>query len=157
VEGSPGGGRGATWELKVVEARFFGRFEHSLDSKGRVILPAKFRANFSQGGFLTQHHEGCLALWTPEQFDVQLKERQEKASSGRDDRNMARFWASSSTEMEMDRQGRMAIPVRLRVFAGLESDVLVSGAIDRVELWNPTRWEEKIGPEEQRLTEGSDN
>ena len=152
----PARGWRATWELKV-EARFFGRFEHSLDGKGRVILPAKFRATFAEGGFLTEHHDGCLALWTQAQFDVQLVERQEKSSAGRKERNMARFWASTSTEVEVDRQGRMAIPVRLREFAGLESDVLVLGAIDRVELWNPARWDEKIGPEEQRLTEGADD
>ncbi len=138
-------------------ARFFGRFEHSLDDKGRVILPAKFRSSFAEGGFLTQHHDGCLALWTPDQFDIQLQERQERASSNRQQRNMARFWSSTSTELDLDRQGRMAIPAGQRTFAGLEGDVLVLGAIDRVELWNPGRWEQKVGPEEQRLTEGADD
>jgi MraZ protein len=58
--------------------------------------------------------------------------------------------------VEVDKQGRMAIPSHLRAFAGLEGDVLVHGAIDRVELWNPTSWEQKVQPEEQRLTEGDD-
>jgi MraZ protein len=58
--------------------------------------------------------------------------------------------------VEVDKQGRMAIPSHLRAFAGLEGDVLVHGAIDRVELWNPTWWEQKVQPEEQRLTEGDD-
>lgn len=147
---------GASWERKVV-ARFFGRFEHALDDKGRLILPAKFRVSFATGGFLTQHHDGCLALWTPEQFDLQLEERQERGNSGQRERNKSRFWASTSTELEVDRQGRMAIPARLRAYAGLDGDVLVLGAIDRVELWNPERWEEKVGPEEQRLTEGADD
>ncbi len=138
-------------------ARFFGRFEHALDDKGRVILPAKFRSSFAEGGFLTQHHDGCLALWTPDQFDIQLQERQERASSNRQERNMARFWSSTSTELDLDRQGRIAIPAGQRTFADLQGDVLVLGAIDRVELWNPARWEEKVGPEEQRLTEGADD
>src|ERR1035441_5360190 len=72
------------------------------------------------------------------------------------DRNLARLWASTSHEVEVDKQGRMAIPSHLRAFAGLEGDVLVHGAIDRVELWNPTSWEQKVQPEEQRLTEGDD-
>jgi MraZ protein len=137
-------------------ARFFGRYEHAIDAKGRVILPAKFRLPFERGGFLTQHHDGCLALWTPEDFDTQMQEMHESAKTGRSRRNLARFWAQASHETDVDKQGRMVIPARLREFAGLETDVLVLGAIDRVELWDPGRWEEKIGPEEDRLTEGLD-
>lgn len=135
-------------------ARFFGTYEHTLDAKGRVILPARFRAAFAEGGYLTENHDGCLALWTPDQFDKQMLEREERESAGRQERNQARMWASSSHEVELDRQGRMAIPARLREFAGLAENVLVTGIINRVELWDPRRWEEKIGPEEQRLADG---
>jgi MraZ protein len=134
-----------------VAARFFGRYEHSLDTKGRIILPAKFRAAFEHGGYLTQYHEGCLALWTPEEFEHQMVARQEAAAAGPGERNLARVWASGCHEVEVDRQGRMAIPVHLRDFAGLTADVLVHGAIDRVELWDPASWEERIRPVEQRL------
>lgn len=139
-----------------MAARFFGRFEHSLDTKGRVILPAKFRPPFERGGFLSQHLDGCLALWTPDEFDVQMNEMLERARQGSGDRNMARLWASNSSEVEVDRQGRMAIPVHLREYAAFETDVLVLGAIDRVELWQPRRWEEKTGPQADRLAEGFD-
>jgi MraZ protein len=128
-------------------AGLVGRYEHSLDIKGRVILPAKFRAQFERGGYLTQHSEGCLALWTPGEFERQMAVMQERAESGRSDRNRARLWASTSHEVEIDRQGRMAIPAHLREFAGLESDVLVHGAIDRVELWSPPAWAERVQPE----------
>ncbi|HVB92233.1 MAG TPA: hypothetical protein VND70_09065 [Acidimicrobiales bacterium] len=128
-----------------------GRYEHSLDVKGRVILPVKFREPFQRGGFLTQHSEGCLALWTHGEFERQMAVMQERAESGRADRNRARLWASSSHEVEIDRQGRMAIPAHLRAFAGLESDVLVHGAIDRIELWNPQSWTERVLPEERWL------
>jgi MraZ protein len=138
-------------------ARFFGRFEHSLDDKGRLILPAKFRVPFERGGYLTQFHDGCLALWTPDEFDLQMSSMQERSFSGRSDRNLARVWASTSHEVEIDRQGRMAIPMHLREFAALQGDVLVHGAIDRVELWDPGRWDEKVKPEEQRLTDGIGN
>ena len=132
-------------------AGFVGRYEHSLDTKGRVILPAKFRADFERGGYLAQQTEGCLALWTLGEFDRQMTAMRERAESGRSNRNRARLWAASSHEVEIDRQGRMAIPVRLRNFAKLENEVLVQGAIDRVELWNPATWDERVQPEESWL------
>jgi MraZ protein len=137
-------------------ARFFGRFEHGLDAKGRVILPAKFRVHFEHGGYLSQYHDGCLALWTPEEFEKQMVGMQQSASESPGQRNLARVWASGSHEVEIDRQGRMAIPAHLREFAGLDGDVLVHGAIDRVELWNPVMWDQRVKPMERRLTEGED-
>ncbi len=137
-------------------ARFFGRYEHSLDDKGRVILPSKFRAHFEHGGYLTQYQDGCLSLWTPDEFESQMESMLGRASTGQSDRNLARLWASTSHEVEVDRQGRMAIPSHLREFASLAGDVLVHGAIDRVELWDPVRWAEKVQPEQQRLSEGGD-
>lgn len=137
-------------------ARFFGRYEHTLDAKGRVILPARFRAPFEHGGYLSQNHDGCLALWTPDQFERQMQDKEERESQSRVERNQARQWASTSHEVEIDRQGRMPIPARLREFAGLRENVLVTGAINRVELWDPVRFEDKVGPEEQRLSEGLD-
>ncbi len=138
-------------------AGFVGRYEHSLDTKGRVILPAKFHAEFERGGYLAQHTEGCLALWTPSEFDRQMVAMVERAESGRSNRNRARVWASSSHEVEIDRQGRMAIPARLRAFASLENEVLVHGALDRVELWNPSTWAEKVQPEESWLLGDEDD
>ena len=137
-------------------ARFFGRYEHSLDDKGRVILPSKFRAPFEHGGFLTPYQDGCLSLWPPDQFEEQMEAMLERAGSSRANRNMARLWASTSHELDIDRQGRMAIPARLREYAGLVGDVLVLGAIDRVELWNREAWDEKVLPAEERLTQGDD-
>jgi MraZ protein len=137
-------------------AQFFGTYEHSLDSKGRVILPARFRADFEHGGYLTQHLDGCLALWTPDEFSRQMQDMQMRAASGKSERNMARLWASRTQDLEIDRQGRMVVPARMRQYAELDSDVVVVGAIDRVELWDPARWEERIAPEEQRLMEGAD-
>jgi MraZ protein len=118
-----------------------------------VILPAKFRGQFEHGGYLTQHSEGCLALWTPGEFERQMEVMQERSISGRSDRNRARLWASNSAEVEIDRQGRMPIPSHLREFAALETEVLVHGAIDRVELWNPAAWSERVLPEQSWLLE----
>ncbi|MHB1584977.1 MAG: division/cell wall cluster transcriptional repressor MraZ [Acidimicrobiales bacterium] len=130
-------------------AGFVGRFEHSLDAKGRVILPARFRPQFEHGGYLSENREGCLALWTPGEFERQMRAMQDRAAGGsRQERNRARIWAANSSEVEIDRQGRMAIPGHLRAFASLESEVLVHGAIDRVELWNPATWQERVSPTE---------
>ena len=135
-------------------ARFFGRFEHTLDGKGRLILPAKFRAHFESGGFLTENHDGCVALWTPEEFDKQMSQMLELSERGGQERNLVRFWASTSAAVDIDRQGRLPVPLHLRQFAGFASEVLVHGAIDRIELWDPTRWEEKVRPQEQLLANG---
>jgi MraZ protein len=116
-----------------------------------VILPVKFRAPFEKGGYLTQHSEGCLALWTPGEFERQMAIVLERSATSKADRNRARLWASNSLDVEIDRQGRMAIPTHLRNFAGLVSAVLVHGAIDRIELWNPASWAERVLPEESWL------
>ena len=137
-------------------AWFVGRFEHSLDTKGRIILPAKFRGPFERGGYLAENREGCLALWTPGEFERQMAAMLEQAGAGRVQRNRARLWAANSHEVEIDRQGRMPIPLHLRTFAGLEDEVLVHGAIDRVELWNPAVWEAKVVPEEQWFLQDED-
>ncbi len=134
-------------------ARFFGRYEHSLDTKGRVILPAKFRTAFERGGYLTQYRDGCLALWAPAEFEEQMALMEESAGRSREDRNLARVWASGSHEIDLDRQGRIGIPAHLREFARLDGDVLVNGAINRVELWDPRRWEEQVKPSERQLTD----
>ena len=138
-------------------ARFFGRYEHSLDPKGRVILPAKFRAAFDAGGFLTQYHDRCLALWTPDEFETQMRSMQESQELGREQRNLARVWASGSAEIDVDKQGRMPIPQHLREFARLDGDVLVIGAIDRVELWSPAQWAAKVEPSEGLLTDENED
>lgn len=128
---------------------FVGRYEHTLDAKGRVILPAKFRAAFDRGGYLSENNEGCLALWTLGEFERQMENMQERAAQSRTARNLARLWSSNTQDVELDRAGRLSITAHLRQFARLESDVLVIGAIDRIELWNPAVWEERVQPAEQ--------
>lgn len=134
-------------------ARFFGRHEHALDPKGRLILPAKFRGAFEHGAFLTQYLGRCLALWTPEEFDRQIEAMQQAQAQGPAQRDLARVWAAGTEEVDVDRQGRIAIAAHLRDFARLRSGVLVNGAIDRVELWDPAVWAEKVASAERALTE----
>lgn len=139
--------------MSSVAARFFGRFEHSLDIKGRIILPARFRPNFGPQAYVSKHQERCLALWTSDQFEKQMEEQERLQDLGRLERNLARLWAAGSAEVDIDRQGRLAIPLYLREFARLESAVLINGALNRVELWNPDEWEHKVRPAEAALTD----
>ena len=135
------------------KVRFFGKHEHSLDVKGRVILPARFRPPFEKGGFLSQYTSRCLALWTPEEFDQQLERLDEQQESGRDEMNQARYFAAGTVEVEVDRQGRFIIPGPMREFARLENQVLLAGAINRIELWSPALWGERVEPAERALTQ----
>jgi MraZ protein len=121
---------------------FFGEFEHALDDKGRVILPAKFREDFAAGGYLTKVLDGCLAVYTPGEFALVAKEVQEKARRGGVERNVARTFAAGTTEVTPDRQGRIAIPPNLRSFAGLTDRVMVTGQFNRLEIWDAERWAE---------------
>ena len=124
--------------------------------EGKGHPPVEVPWTLRTRGYLTEYQDGCLSLWTPDQFELQMESMLERANSGRSDRNLVRLWASTSHELEIDKQGRMAIPSRLREYAGLVGDVLVLGAIDRVELWNRESWDQKVLPEEERLTQGDD-
>ncbi len=118
----------------------FGRFEHQLDEKGRVILPSKIRAHFSDIAFLTPHLEGCLGLWTPAEFEPEIAKRRRDEDAGPAERNHLRDWSSQVAEVSLDKQGRMALSGELRSYAGLDREVVIVGMIDHVELWSPDRW-----------------
>lgn len=136
-----------------MAARFFGRFEHSLDAKGRVILPARFRAAFDTVAFVSQHSERCLALWTPEEFELQVAEMEQRQHRSAEDRNLVRLWSAGLQEVELDRQGRVALPQYLRDYARLEGQALVVGALNRIELWHPAEWAQRVAPAEAALTD----
>ncbi len=136
---------------------FVGQFQHSLDAKGRLILPARFRPEFERGGHVSPNSEGCVALWTPSEFARQSEERLAQARTGGSaERQAARYWAANSSDVEFDRQGRFALPATIRAYAELEGDVLVVGALDHVELWAPATFERMVGPAEGLFRRGDD-
>lgn len=139
-----------------MAARFFGQYDHAVDPKGRVILPAKFRIHFEHGGFLTQYWEGCLALWTPEEFEKQASAMEAEQELGRRQRNLARVWSSGTQEAEVDRQGRLFLAPKLRDYAGLGAEVVVNGALNRIELWDPQRWTAKLAAAGQEMSDELD-
>jgi MraZ protein len=124
----------------ALGARFFGSYEHALDAKGRVVLPARLRSHFNGTGYLTPHLEGCLALWTDEEFEKEIATRLALADTDAAARNEVRDWSAAVFLVEIDRQGRMPIPADLRSYAQLEEDVFIVGMINRVELWAPSLW-----------------
>jgi MraZ protein len=136
---------------------FVGQFQHSLDAKGRLILPARFRAEFERGGHLSPNTEGCVALWTPGEFARKSEEYLAASRSGGVlGRQQARYWAANSSDAEFDKQGRFALPVAIRAYGRLEGDVLIVGMLDHVELWNPATYAEQVNSVEEMFKQGSD-
>ena len=135
---------------------FFGEHQHSLDVKGRLILPAKFRDAFESGGFVTKMSDGCLAVFTADEFSRRTEEMLEKARRGPAERNAMRAWAAGAEHIRPDRQGRVPIPAGLREYASLEGEVIVTGAINHVELWNPQRWTEIASKGSTGLSSGDE-
>jgi len=108
---------------------FVGQFQHTLDVKGRLILPSKFRPEFERGGHLSPATEGCVALWTPGEFSRQNEEwLQLSRLGGASARQQMRYWASNSWSVDFDKQGRFALPTSIRDYGQLSGDVLVVGA-----------------------------
>ena len=121
---------------------FLGEYQHSLDAKGRVILPVEFREPLATGAVLTKVLDGCLAVYNEGEFEMLAEKVREKARQSARQRQAARAWFSSARHFIPDKQGRFAIPQALREFARLERDVMVLGVDNRVELWNPVKWRE---------------
>jgi MraZ protein len=134
---------------------FVGQFQHSLDVKGRLILPAKFRNEFERGGHLSPNSEGCVALWTPGEFARQAEEYLAESRGGELGRQHARYWAANSSDVEFDKQGRFALPAAIRNFGQLVGEVLIVGMLDHIELWNPDTYEEKVNAAEEIFKRGS--
>ena len=131
---------------------FVGTFEHSLDDKGRVVLPATFRTALADKGFLSQF-DACLGLWTETGFAEVAQRLTEKIREGAAPQDARRAFAANAHEVRPDGQGRITIPQRLRDFAGLDREVVVIGAIDRIEIWDLARWQATSGQADQSLTQ----
>ena len=130
-----------------------GEYQHSLDDKGRLILPAKFRDDLA-GAFVTSQVDGCLAVWPPEEFEVRAQEMRERGKGGAADRQVARAFFAGTAESPPDKQGRVAIPGHLREFAGLQREVTVIGQFDDIEIWDAARWQEQRQAGLQALAAG---
>ena len=120
---------------------FLGTHTPKLDEKGRLILPAKFRDELAHGLVITRFQERCLAIWPVAAF-VEVAQSVRGASSSQQVRDYQRMLASGASDETPDKQGRITIPSHLRSYAGLDKDCVVVGAINRVEVWDATAWEQ---------------
>lgn len=139
-------------ETEEVEM-FLGEYQHTLDAKGRLILPSAFRDSLAGGLVLTVGVDNCLTVHPREDWERVLSGLRSLRTTDRRERMFARVMTSSAHAEELDRQGRITIPSRLRDYASLDRDVTVVGADARVELWDTVRWD---GYREQAMAEFAD-
>jgi MraZ protein len=123
---------------------FLGSHEHSLDDKGRIIMPSKFRGQLEEGVVMVLWLEECVAVYPRNEFD-KLAERVEALPQGsKEGRTMTRILFGHAFEAMPDRQGRLTIPPKLRQLAGLDREVVAVGVKNRVELWDRERWQQSM-------------
>ena len=117
---------------------FFGTYTPRMDDKGRVTLPARYRDNFATGAMLVRGQDHCLYVFTPEGFE----EFAESAIN-----------APITDEQKPDAQGRISIPARMREYAGLSKDLVITGVGLRMEIWDATEWQEYEARQEAAYAE----
>lgn len=120
---------------------FIGQYEHTIDSKGRIIVPAKYREALGEEFVATKGLDGCLFLYPLEEWK-EFASKLQSLSSGANTRKLQRHFMSRAMEMTLDKQGRILIPATLREHAELEKDVVFVGNINHVEVWDAKRWDE---------------
>jgi transcriptional regulator MraZ len=122
-------------------AAFLGEFEHSLDDKGRLAVPARFRPALEDGLVITRGLEACLVIWDTDSWRT-ISERVRTLNLWQGDaRRMQRLFFSGASPAQLDKLGRVVIPQFLREYAQLESDVVVVGLGDRIEVWAREAWQ----------------
>jgi len=115
-----------------------GQFEHALDAKGRINIPAKLREDLGDRFIVTRGLDECIAVYSLAEWAVW--EARLKAQPESKARNLKRFFFAGASEVEPDKQGRIVIPPTLRAYAHLDKEVVVIGANDRAEIWDRDRW-----------------
>ena len=118
-----------------------GEFRHTMDAKGRLFIPARWRDQLSEGVVISKGLEGCLTIMSPSDFAAQAEKLGELAFEKRGNRAYQRMLYSGTYEETLDKQGRITIPQALREFAGLGKEVVVIGAGRRGEVWADKAWD----------------
>ncbi|MGA7732764.1 MAG: division/cell wall cluster transcriptional repressor MraZ [Chloroflexia bacterium] len=120
---------------------FLGRFEHSMDNKGRVAVPARFRDRLSGELILTRGNDRCLYLFTQEAFEPLAAKLEALPTGDVDARNLRRAIYASAEPVEIDKQGRIIIADHLRQYASITGDVSIIGVGSYIEIWNTESWQ----------------
>lgn len=123
-----------------VSGMFIGEYQHSLDNKGRLIVPAKFREDLGENFVMTKGLDNCLFVYPMKEW-LNLEEKLKSLPlTNRDARAFVRFFFSGATECELDKQGRILIPANLREHSKLDKEAVIIGVSTRVEIWSKEEW-----------------
>jgi len=152
------GPNGEQWYATLERASYLtGEFRHALDDRGRVAIPVRFRARLAAGATLARWLDRCLGLFPHDEWDELAAKLRGLPVTNARAREFARFMSSGAVEVDLDRQGRVLVPGYLREYASIsEGEVVVVGALNRIELWAPSAWQPyraKIEDEPEALAE----
>ena len=124
--------------------QFHGEYQHRVDPQGRVAIPARYREEFTRGIYLTRGFDQCIWAFSPTGWDAYSSRYAAMSPSSRVARTLRRRVFGSTFDLELDRQGRVVLPLPLRQFAGLQEEVVIVGAGTWLELWDSSRWGEMM-------------
>lgn len=119
---------------------FIGEYEHSIDTKGRIMIPSKFRSKLGETFVLTKGLDSCLFIYTIEEWSKFEEKLRQLPFSSKDARKFTRFFLAGAVECDIDKQGRILVPANLREFAGLTKSIISIGVSNRIEIWDTDKW-----------------
>ncbi len=119
---------------------FLGEYQHTLDPKGRVVLPAKYRERLAKGCVITKGQERCLYVFPLDRWEEEVERVSHLPRTDARARKLARSFFAGADQQTPDKQGRVQVSHNLRTYAGLEKDLTVVGVADRVEIWDSATW-----------------
>ena len=120
---------------------FSGIYNHTIDSKGRLIIPAKFREGLGQTFYILQGFEGNIDVYPEAQWEEMAAKIQKLPRTSEKARKLSRIFIAGATDCQPDSQGRFLLPVIYRDFGNLKKDVVVTGVFDHLEIWDKERWD----------------
>jgi len=120
---------------------FLGTYDHSLDGKGRLVMPSKFRGDLDNGCVITKGQEHCLYVFPLNRWQAEVSRISNLPRTDRRARKFSRSFFAGASDITLDKQGRIQIPEKLRAYASLEKDVTVVGSAEHVEIWSTSVWE----------------
>ena len=119
---------------------FIGEYQHALDSKNRIIVPAKLRDDLGNKFVITKGLDGCLYAYPLEEWRILEEKLKTLPLTNKDARSFVRFFFSGACEVELDKQFRGLIPQNLKEYACIEKDIVTIGVLSRVEIWSKEKW-----------------
>lgn len=120
---------------------FMGEYNHTIDAKGRLIVPSKFRETLGDTFVVTKGLDGCLFVYDNKEWGIFEEKLKSLPITNKEARQFVRFFLAGAAEVEVDKQGRILVPNVLREFAELNKDVVLIGVASRIEIWSKERFE----------------